>query len=215
MGTEAIWIPLALAAAGTGASVYNERRTAKKQDNELARGIREKSALQRKADSEVQKLISDTAGSNPQDEIAESLAQYTEQLRRSQGQQGSGIQGLSGASDKYQQDKVDATSGVAQYGSKIAGLMSRIDGASRQRENESINQANFQNRISMLGREGQGQDYLSRMRLDGIRPNAGLSALSEVLSGAAGGTYGTASTGGAKIVNAKGSNAKARKGGKR
>jgi len=196
MGTEAIWIPIALAAASGGVSYVNNRNTAKKQDQELAGSLRSKRALQQKADSEVQKLITDTEKSNPQEEIAKSLSQYTEQLRRSQGMQGSAIQGLSGASDKYQQDQVAANSGIAQYGDKIAGLMSRIDGAARQRENEGVNRMDFQNRISMLGREGEGQDFLSRMRLDGIRPNAGLSALSEILAGASGGSYGGGKGGG-------------------
>lgn len=40
MGTEAVWVPLVMAAVATGASVYNTRQTERRQDNALAQQIR-------------------------------------------------------------------------------------------------------------------------------------------------------------------------------
>lgn len=186
MGTEAVWIPLALTALGAGGTAYNNRQVANRQDEELSRQLSRDSALQRQADDKVRDLLKRTSESDPKEETAQSLKQYTDSLRRNVGSANGGVQQLSGASDEYQAGAAEAGAGISQFGDKVAGLMSRVDGPIRQREGEGLDRQLFQNVISLLNREGQGQETLSRMRMDGIRPNPIIGALSEVALGAAG-----------------------------
>lgn len=191
MGTEAVWIPLALSALGAGTSFVNTRNTARRQDQEAASNIRQLGERQRDADGEITRLLADTAASDPQQEIGDSLKQYTSELERNKGMQSSGTQTLSGASSAYQAEAAKDAMGVAKYGDKLAGLMSRIDGAARQRENEGIRMDQSQNIISQLARRSQGDEYLSNMRMDSIRDNPLLSAVSQLAYGAASTTGGS------------------------
>lgn len=192
MGTEAIWIPLAMAAVGAGTSYVNTKQTNKRLENESLTRILNQKGKQREADKEVQKLIADTAASNPEARSAEALAGYTSELRRSQGQQTSGIANLEGASDAYKQMASEGASGVSEYGGQLASLFSRIDGALRQREDEGVARMDSQNRIDMLSRASQGQDHLSNLRMEGIGPNPLLTAVSQIAYGASqGGGYGS------------------------
>lgn len=197
MGTEGAWIPLVMAAVSAGTQYYNAEKTADRQDTELASRLTADAERQRRADAEVQKLIQQTAQSTPQEEIKSSLAQFTEQLRKAQGGQVSALEAPSGASDRYKKDAAAAASGVSQYGDKLSGLFSRIDAAQRQREGEAVQRADLGTVIDLIGRESQGANFLSDMRMNSIRDNPWLTALSQVTAGAASG-YG----GGAKSAPA-------------
>lgn len=191
MGTEAVWVPLVLAAVGAGTSYVNTRNTNRRLENESLTRILNQQGRQREADVEVQKLIQDTAASNPEARSAEALEGYTSELRRSQGQQTSGIDNLAGASQAYKDMAAKGASGVSEYGGQLASLFSRIDGALRQREDEGVDRMDAQNRIDMISRRSAGQDHLSDLRLQSIGPNPLLTAASEIAYGMSqGGGYG-------------------------
>lgn len=211
MGTEAVWVPLVMAAVGAGTSYVNTRNTNRRLDNEAVTRLTNQRGRQREADKEIQQLITETAASNPERRSAEALAGYTSELRRSQGQQTSGIDNLMGASDAYKAQAAAGAQGVSEYGGQLASLFSRIDGAMRQREDEGVARMDAQNRIDMHSRRSAGDDHLSDLRLQGIGPNPLLTAVSQLAYGASQGYGSGGSTLGAGAGKKKNTGVKGRK----
>lgn len=200
MGTEVAWVPLVAAALGSGASIYNARRTDSRRDAALAQSMRNTRAGQDRANAVVRDLIADTAASNPEAEKAKALAGYTEALRRSAGNNTSAIQQPGAASDAFKADAAKATLGVAEGGDKLAGLMARVDGAVGQRRNEANQRVDVQGILNMLGRDMEGQNFIDRLRMDSITENPWLSAFSQAANGFAGSYSGGGLTGGGKTA---------------
>lgn len=190
MGTEAIWVPLAIAAVGAGTQYYNTEQTAKKQDRTLASQIERQGQDQRKIDQRTQKLLAEAQASNPEAEKASALASYVDQLQRNNA--GGAInQGAGGFSKAYREDAADAALGLGDYGQQMAGLLSRMDAPTRQRQNEGVLFNNAATDIGLLKRNSAGQDYLDQLRLQSIRRNPWLDAAANAMVG-----YGTAAAGG-------------------
>lgn len=199
MGTEEIWVPLALTALSAGAGVYNANQTARKQDNTLAAQIRQHSALQREADQNVQKLIGkERALSSVPQQQAEANAMSA--VRAANADRATAGLNVPGAVPKaYEAAKGNAALGITDYGERIGNLLSRMDAPQQARLDFTKNLHDYGSDISQLQRRLQGQDYLSMMKLNAIRPNPWITGLQGLASGAAsayagggGGSYGTA-----------------------
>lgn len=193
MGTEALWVPLVVGAVSAGASAYNTNRTEKKQDNQLAQQISRQGEDQRKIDQRTQQLLAEAQASSPEAEKASALQSYVDQLARNDA--GGAInQGAGGFSDAYRADAQDAALGVGQYGEKMAGLLSRMDAPTRQRQNEGVLFNNAATDIGLLKRGSSGQDYLDQLKLQSIKRNPWIDAAASAMSGyasAGGGTGGS------------------------
>lgn len=176
MGTEAIWIPLLTTAVAAGATAYNTNRTAKKQDNALAAQLRQQGERQREADAKVGELITKTGASSSADEQKGSLDQYMNQLRSQQGNATAGLNQQGAVSDAYKQSGADAALGINEYGGKVASLMSRMDAPGLQRVNEAIEQGRIAGDIDRVKRFAGGDDYLAKLKLQGIRRNPWIDA---------------------------------------
>lgn len=185
MGTEAAWVPLVLAAVSATGTYVNNRNTARRADREAALRLTNQNARQREADQEISNLITETAASNPEEEIAKSAASYAAEMERNKGSATGGIADVLGASDAYKKDAAKDAQGVSQYGELLSGLFSRIDGAQMQRQGELSSRMSTQNVIDMIARRSQGQDALSDLRMNAIRNNPLLTAVSEIAAGAA------------------------------
>lgn len=185
MGTEAVWVPLALTALSAGATYYNTQRTADKQDNALAAQIRQSGERQRQADAKVNDLITQQATSSSADERSGTLDQYMSQLRAQQGNATAGLNQVGAVSDAYRQSGADASLGVSEYGGKVASLMSRMDAPALQRVNEAIQQGRVAGDIDRIKRFAGGDDYLAQLRLQGIRRNPWIDAGAQLAGGAA------------------------------
>lgn len=205
MGTEAAWVPLLIAATGAGASYVNTTRTAKRQDQVLAEGIRQKSRTQQGADAKVNELIAKTGDSNAEADKGQALQQYMATLKQSRGQAVGGLAPMSGASEAYAADANQAALGIDDYGSKIAGLMSRIDGPAAQRRREGNDQADFGVAIDQIKRFAEGDDFINRMKLNGVRRNPLLDAFASFAQGTASGMAGAPSGSAGIGVPAQGS----------
>jgi len=191
MGVAAAAIPYVAAAVAAGASVYNTNRTAKKQDQALAAGIRQKAAVQRRADEKIASELTQLENSTSADEQQSTLNQYQNALRGTD-QQAQAGQALSGLSKEY-----DAATGAAQqrtkgYVDQVANSLSRIDAAGLQRQGEGMRVADLGTNLRVLGREGEGIDYLSNLKAQGIRRNPYIDALSSALNSYGGGVSGAA-----------------------
>lgn len=198
------WVAVAAALVAAGASAYNSNRVAKKQDQAIAQGIREKSKVQRRADAKIADELTSLEKSTSADEQQTTLGQYQDALRGTERQAQAG-QALAGLSKEY-----DAATGAAQgrtsdYLSQVVNSLSRIDAAGLQRQGEGMRMNDLGANLSVLGREGEGIDFLANMRAQGVRRDpaidafaAGLNAYGGGLGSSGGATAGKTKTGGNK-----------------
>lgn len=183
--TTAMIIAAATSAAAGGVSVYNTKKTAHRQDQQMAEGVRQQSKRQQEANAKVNELIQKTKGSNAEGDKTAALQQYMQQLGVSRGGAEAGLGDVSGASGAFANATNDARSGVADYGSQVAGLMSRIDAPMRQRDRENDWRNNFGSELDRIKRFSAGDDFLNNLKLNNIKRNPWLDVASSVI-GAAG-----------------------------
>ncbi|MGH8173941.1 MAG: hypothetical protein ACREPX_12430 [Rhodanobacteraceae bacterium] len=207
MGTEAVWIPLVLSAVATGATVYNQRATAKRQDDQLAKQIRAQTSRQHGADDKTKALIQAEANSTDADEKQGSLSKFTDALRQSQGNALRPLKVEGNASEAYKKAGSDSALGITGYGNQIADLVSSIDAPGQQRQNDSFTRNRYATDIDQIKRFSAGDDFLANMRLRGIKKNpwidAGASALggyASSMGGGYGGGYGAGANSSAEAI---------------
>jgi hypothetical protein len=201
MGTEAAWIPLVLSLAGTavgaGATIYNQRQTAKQQDNVLAAQLRSEAAKQREADAQTQNLINNVKNSSSADEKAGSLGQFTQAIQANRANAERPLQTQGAVSAAYKKAGSDAALGMATKATGLADLVSSIDAPFQQRQNDRKILDDYDQNIGLIERRNSGDDFLTQLKLRRIRPNPWVSAVGDFASGAAkgyGGGYGAGST---------------------
>lgn len=180
MGAAAI--PLIALAVGTGAGVYNANQQAKKQDRALAEGIRQQSATQRRADQRLGETLGELEQSRPSDAIAQTRQSYEDALRGTASNAVAG-QAISGLSKAYDEATNAGQARASESVANVADALSRIDAAGLQRQNEAFRTGDLGMDLSVLGREAQGIDFLSRMKAQGIRRDPWLDAFAGALQG--------------------------------
>lgn len=187
MGLEATtlaYIGMALAAAGSGAQAYTARETAKDQDAAAAQGIKRQQSKQREIDSRVNESLDTLERSTPDEERTASLDQYMQQLRSARSNmEGSDVPVTAG---RYGEDVANSKAAIGNYGDKVAGLLSRIRAASDQRLNEGYDIGRMGSDVSNTARNAAGQAFIDQLRMNGIRPNAWVTAAGDVAKGAGG-----------------------------
>jgi len=122
----ATYVALALAAASAGAQYINTQNTARRQDEQAARGIMNQGRIQQQADAKVNASITDLEGSDSASERSERLDDYIQTLRNNR----AGIEGGSDpgyGSAAFQADSAQAGKDSMKYSENMAGLMSRMD----------------------------------------------------------------------------------------
>lgn len=186
MGTEAIWVPLALAAVSTGAQVYNQNQQAKKQDRILADQIRGNADKQRQADAKTAEMIRREAASTDAGARQSALGQFTDQIQKASGNATRPLQTQGAVSDAYKQAGSDAALGMSNFAGNFADLVSRIDAPQQQRQALDLQRGRYATDIDMLKRFAGGDDYLAQLKLRNVRRNPWLDAASGVAGGFAG-----------------------------
>jgi hypothetical protein len=190
MGTG-MEIPLIMAAVAGGTSYVNTQRTAKKQDQTAAEGIRQQGVRQREADAKVRELIEKTRTSGPEGERKSALEKYMQALGVQAPNAQASFTDVAGASDAYGADVNAARSGVTDYGAQIADLMARIDAPADQRRREGNTMNRFDTDINQIKRFSSGDDFLNQLKLQSIRRNPFLDAVSTAAQ-----AFGSSYTGG-------------------
>lgn len=193
MGTEGIWVPLVAAAVSGGAQYVNNRKMAKRQDNELSRSLMANNERQRKADQKVSGLLNEVSGSTMQDEKQGRLGEYLGQLAQAMPSSQGALTGMPRGGTAHQADAEAAALGIGDVGRTYADRVATLDAAGLQRQGEAVarNRHTTQD-MALINREQQGADRMTDLRLSNIRSNPWLEALA-----AAAGAYGSSYTGGA------------------
>lgn len=190
MGTESIWVPLALSALGAGANHYNSRQVAKRQDNILADQIRQQGVRQQEADRAVSEAMRQRAAQGAEVERGQVGDQYLQQVRAAQGAAMQGLGQAGAVSSAYQQAANDAAMGIGDYAGQTASLMSRIDAPTMQRQREGQQDTRLAFNLEDLGRRSRGDDYLAQLRLQNVKRNPWIDMASSLMGAAAGYTAG-------------------------
>lgn len=176
-------IGLALAAAAAGTSYVNTRNTERRQDSQLATGIRNQSAKQREADAKVNDEVKQLEASRSADERTSRLDDFMQTLRTNKGQIEGGLTPGIG-SEAFRGDAAAAAGKVQAGAANSADLLSRIDAPGMQRQGEAFSYGRLGTDIGLIGREARGQDFLDQLRLRAIRRNPWMDAASSIMGGA-------------------------------
>jgi hypothetical protein len=198
MGTESLWVPLAISALSAGAGAYNNKRAADKQEEVATNMSRQQQRHQRDADAALDGNLDALAASDGDAERQQSLDGFLQQLRANQ-QSSRGTPGSEGG-ERFQQDSATAQAAVKNYGGKRSDVLSRIAAPGRQRQNEGIAANRAQDDVAGIARNASGDEFLKRLRMQSIVPDPWLMAASQVGQGVASGMASRVPTGGVDVI---------------
>lgn len=173
---------LLLGLGAAGLTAYNESNASKRRTEALVQGIQSQGQRQQQADELVNEEIGKLKGSNPEAERAEATQNFITQLRRSQAARPGGA---SVGSTRFLDDMQGAEQDVNDYATQVADTLARIQAPLRQREREQQGFGRLESRIGGVGNASASDAFLTGLRAQAARPNAGLSALSGLMGGAA------------------------------
>lgn len=172
-------VGLGLAAAAAGAQAHNTRQTAKRQDQQAAQGIRQQGVRQQAADAKVNENLAAMEGSTAEGARAQRFDEYMDGLRRNRGSMQAGLAPTIG-SRAFRDDSARAADDVQSYGERTAGLMSRMDAPSMQRQSEAFGMGNLATDIGLIGRQSAGDSFIDDLRMRAIRRNPWIDAAAQV-----------------------------------
>ncbi len=181
----ATYVALALAAASAGAQYINTQNTARRQDEAAAQGILNQGRIQQQADAKVNASITDLEGSDSSSERSERLDDYIQTLRNNRANVEGGADPGYG-SDVFKADAAKAGADSTKYAEGVAGLMSRMDAPTMQRQGEAFSYGNLATDIGLIGRQSAGQRFIDDLRLNSIRRSAGLDLAAGLMGAASG-----------------------------
>lgn len=178
----------ALAIGGTVAQQYGDAQTRHDQQREVERRAQATRLVNERAGTrvsqEVDKLKSSTEDAGKAEE-GQLQNDFMTALRRSQlANGGSGLDSTPGdVSDRYSADAATARGANVEGNRAAVTNLSRIDAPFMQRVREGAGGSRLRSDLSRIEQEGQGQDFLSQLRMSLITPNAGLNAAGELANG--------------------------------
>ena len=212
IGTEAFWIPAALAAASAGTQYVNQKDANARQQAGEVQTIMDEQKLQAQGNAGVKALTQQVAQNTPDQLAKKATGDYVSVLRKnaagSQTGKGNSADILFGAptsalpssiggSSRYKSGAADAQNQTEDYGTQLAGEMGNIDAATRQRQNEGLAASTLGTNLNLLGAESYTKNFADQLR---AQASGQASPWLTLLSGALGGAANTMSknAGGAK-----------------
>lgn len=180
-------VGLILAGAGTAAGAYNQDRALRKQDRAAAEGLRRQAEMQRQASGRAMQHIGEFAQSSPAAEQRQSADAYMNAIRAARPSTEGSLQAGPGAAPaRFAEDVSAGRDLLATEGAGRASRMATIDAPmlQRLREGQQFNTAATD--IGELERRSQAEDFLTRLRVSGIRPNPWVGAASSIARGVGG-----------------------------
>ena len=198
-------IGLLLTAAGAGTQAINNNQALRRQDRQVAEGIRRQGRLQRESNERVNEQIDELAASTGQAERAERLAGFRDALRDVQGSTEGSLPGdaaVGNASRRFAERVSQGANRVARNRAGQADRLSVIDAAADQRMNEGASRARAGADLSELSRRSRAEDFLTQLRVAQERPNEFVNLLGGLASGV-GSAMTLGATGPNSLVNFK------------
>lgn len=185
MGTESLWVPLAISALSAGGAVYNQQDQAHKAQDIADNTIRMQQTKQHQADDVLNANVDRMKASTGDAERQASLDGFLSQLRANATQQGgsSGVPGT--ASARAKGDAAAGTVAIQGYGTNRADILSRIMGPTVQRMHENQMTARAGSDVSGIARDASGQAWLDQLRQQKNVLNPWISAASQLGNGVA------------------------------
>jgi len=119
------------------------------------------------------------------------MQQFQQVLSQANGNVNAGLGAPGGASERFTQDQANAAAGVSEYGKTVSDRLARIDAPKYQRIDEANMRQDAGTDLGLIKRKAAGEDFINKLKLQGIRRNPWLDALGMGLS-----AYGGASMGG-------------------
>lgn len=176
--------------AAAGASAYNTQQTAKRQDNAAAEGIRKQAENQRRATANVNKTVEQVGKSSAEPDRMQAREQFLTAIRQRAGQARQGM-GATGLSSAYDQLAGSEAANAEQYALGQAGNLATIEGATRQRQREGNAFGDLGMNLDAMSGDVRGDQFLTGLRVNGIRRNPWIDAAAAAANGyASGSMYG-------------------------
>lgn len=185
MGQAAI--PVYLALAATAVQTYNTKKTADKQDAITAEGIRRQGEQQRKATARLNQTLDLFEKSNASDERVSLADRFANQIRIKRALGLEGLDTPGATSDAYEKKSDETKTRVLSRAGTLADLFSRIDAPKDQRIKERNERGDLGSDLSVYGRNSAAENYMTRLRLNGVQRDPYLDFLAAGLSGASSG----------------------------
>ncbi len=170
MGTEAFWIPAALAAVGTGAQSVNQSNANKRQQTAEVQAIGNQQQIRGNANAQV-KALTDQIGQNTPAQIqGQETGNFVNTLRKNAGgvdnggQSTSALAPVSGSNSRYKSDVSTSQKAVQDFGQTNASELSAVDAAVRQRQNEGLAMSSLGTTLNGLNAQSQTQNFTDQLR---------------------------------------------------
>jgi hypothetical protein len=130
----------------------------------------------------LNRTLTDTAAVDANAPRAANDASYLQAIQR---QLANGTAGLTrrGVSDQYDQLATGAAGDASDYAGTVAGLLSRIDAGTQLRQNERTIASDFGYDVAPIGGDIQGDEFLTRLRMGGVRRNPYVDLLAGAAQG--------------------------------
>ena len=180
MGTEALWVPLALAAVSGGAQYANASNAASRANNAEGQSIADQAMFRNQANSGVQQLTKQIANNQPNALTDQAKTAFVNTLRQNAagstqggntapgntdfGQSVSALPPGSVGSKQYKQGNANSQQQVEQFGNTNAGEMAAADAAVRQRQNEGLSMQTLGTNLNTLGAESYTKNFVDQLR---------------------------------------------------
>jgi hypothetical protein len=182
MGTEAFWIPAAIAAVGAAGQGVNQMNASKRANNAEAQTIANQGQFREQANSQVKNLTQQIAQNNPQQIAQQETGNFVNTLRKNAagsaqpgatgaapgdtnfGAPVSAMPPAAGASSRYKSDTDKAQQETQSYGNTYADEIGKIDSAVRQRQNEGLALNTLGTNLNTIGAESYTKNFVDQLR---------------------------------------------------
>lgn len=198
-GTEEFWVPAALAAVSAGSQYANTSAANSRAQAGTVQSILDQENLQQKGAGDVNRVTQQIASDTPQQLADKATGQYVDVLRKNAagtqtgsgnsssilfGQPTSSLPTTIKGSSRYNTGTANSQAETQSYGNQLAGEMGQIDAATRQRQNEGLQQEGLGTDLNLLNAQSYTKGFVDKLRTS----TAGQSSpWLTLLSGAVGG----------------------------
>jgi len=194
MGTEAFWIPAAIAAVSAIGSGANQYFANKRGQNVEATALANANSAKTKANGLVDQQTQQIAKSDPTAAANAETGQFVQTLRKnvggtdSSGAPTSALGPVPGANSRYSSGSKAASADVQNFGGTNAKEMSAVDTAIKQRQNEGLQMQTLGTNLNQINQQAYQQAFVDQLRAKAAaQPNPWVDMFTKGLSAAAGG----------------------------